>query len=283
MLLAHHPHERRHRDFKPGQPLSIAQIIALHSVDVETVALVWMMLEHGASLTVAGFTEPRPGAGKSTTLHALLAFLPERSALAIMSGRYETFAFTRLPGVDPATTYAVCSEISDHQSTYMWGASARRYLLLPAQGYHVMTSVHADTLDDVLHLYQHDLLLRIEDIRRLGLVVNIGSTGGGDSQRRRWLTTCFLQPQPDPLHPETLVPFVLSRWDGSDDSFQHADQLVLDELADWTQLTREDFMAALTRRAACLRELARGQGADLHHVQAAISEVRGRDSKPRFS
>lgn len=179
MLLAHHPHERRHRDFKPGQPLSIAQIIALHSVDVETVALVWMMLEHGASLTVAGFTEPRPGAGKSTTLYALLAFLPERAALAIMSGRYETFAFTRLPGVDPATTYAVCSEISDHQSTYMWGASARRYLLLPAQGYHVMTSVHADTLDDVLHLYQHDLLLRIEDIRRLGLVVNIGSTGGG--------------------------------------------------------------------------------------------------------
>jgi hypothetical protein len=140
-----------------------------------------------------------------------------------------------------------------------------------------MTSVHADTLDDVLHLYQHDLLLRIEDIRRLGLVVNIGLTGRGNSQCRRWLTTCFLQPWPDPLHPETLVPLVLSSWNDSDDSFQHADQLVLDDLADWTKLTRDDFMAALTRRAVCLRELARGQGADLHQVQAAISAVRGRD------
>ena len=63
------------------QELSIAQIIAQGSVDVETVALIWLMLERGASLTVGGPTEPRPGVGKSTVLHALLPLLPQQSGL----------------------------------------------------------------------------------------------------------------------------------------------------------------------------------------------------------
>jgi hypothetical protein len=276
MLYVPQPVARRHRDFQPGRPLSIAQIIASGSVDVETVALVWMLLEHGASLTVAGDTEPRPGAGKSTTVQALLPFLPEGSSLAFLSGRYETFAFTRLPGVDPASTYAVCSEVSDHQSTYMWGATARRYLLLPAQGYRIVTTVHADTIDDVLHLYQHDLLLRVEDLYRLGLVVNLRLTGQGKAQQRRWLSTCFLPPRPDPRHPERLAPLLLSSWDSSDDSFGHADRSVAAELADWSKLRLEDFTAALARRAACLGELAAAGGAGSPQVQSAISQVRSR-------
>ncbi|HLX55440.1 MAG TPA: hypothetical protein VKR83_00300 [Ktedonobacteraceae bacterium] len=280
MLHPQSPHERLQRDFTPRQSLSIAQIIALGSVDVETVALVWMLLEHGASLTVAGPTEPRPGAGKSTILHALLQFLPESAILAYMSGKYETFAFAGLPDADPAATYAVCNEVSDHQSTYMWGAAARRYLTLPAQGYHVVTSVHADTIDDVLHLYQHDLRLRIEDLRRLGLVVNVGLIGQGKLQRRRWLTTCFLRPQPDPRHPEASIPLLLSRWNASTDTFEHADRAALDELADWAELTPQDFIAALMQRTDCLRELARGQGAYLNQVQAAISHMRKPVSAP---
>ncbi|GAC1567566.1 MAG: hypothetical protein NVS3B14_13990 [Ktedonobacteraceae bacterium] len=276
MIQTQNPHERRHKDFKSRRSLSIAQIIALRSVDEETAALVWMMLEHGASLTVAGPTEPRPGAGKSTVLNALLQFLPERSVLAYMSGKYETFDFTRLPDIDPTITYAVCNEVSDHQTTYMWGAAARRYLTLPAQGYHVVTSVHADRLDDVLHLYQHDLRLCIEDLRRLGLVVNIGLMGQGKSQYRRWLTTCFLRPQCDPLRPEALTPLLLSRWNETDDTFQHAEQSMLDELADLVGLTPRSFMAALAQRTDCLRELASGQGADLNQAHAAISEMRKR-------
>jgi hypothetical protein len=280
MLHAQEPHERRHRDFKPGQPLSIAQIIARGSVDLETAALVWTLLERGASLTVAGATEPRPGAGKSTTVQALLPFLPEGSALAFMSGRYETFAFTRLPDVDPTTTYAVCNEISDHQSTYMWGATARRYLLLPAQGYRIVTTVHADTLDDVLHLYRHDLLLRVEDLRRLGLVVNLGLSGSGrgEAQQRRWLSTAFLPPRPDPGRPGTLAPLLLSCWHESDGVFRHADQSVLDDLAEWTGLGRQDFTAAIGLRVDCLRELVAAGGASQSQVQAAIGELRGRDS-----
>ena len=49
----------------------MAQIIAMGSVDVETVALIWLLLEHGASLTVSGPTDPQPGVGKTTTLECL--------------------------------------------------------------------------------------------------------------------------------------------------------------------------------------------------------------------
>ena len=82
MFKPRNPYEREQRNSKSRRSLSIAQIIALQSVDVETIALIWLMLEHGASLTVAGPTKPQPGAGKTTALHALLQFLPEGIELA---------------------------------------------------------------------------------------------------------------------------------------------------------------------------------------------------------
>ena len=154
------------------------------------------------------------------------------------------------------------------------GAGFESHVGERADGYHVATSVHADTLDDVLHLYQHDLHLRNEDLRRLGLVVNIGLRQQGKAQYRRWLTTCFLRPAPDPRYPEAPIPLQLTRWNESDDTFEHADRSVLDELADWAGLAPQDFMAALIQRTDCLQELARGQGADLDKVHAAISDMR---------
>jgi hypothetical protein len=274
MFTPRDPYERKQKNYKSRQSLSIAQIIALQTVDTETVALIWLMLEQGACLTVAGPTEPKPGAGKTTALHALLQFLPEGIAVAYMSGMFETFAFTRLPDIDPANTYALCSEISDHISTYMWGDVARRYLMLPVQGYHVATSVHADTIDDVLHLYQHDLHLRIEDIRRLGLVVNIGLVEGQHSLSRRWVSTYFLQSMPDPHHPEVILKLPLSIWNESDDSFEHANSSVLEHLADWVGLTPLDLTVSLKQRVEYLKELAQGKGADMMQMYEGINKFR---------
>ena len=47
------PYERYYWHYDSRRPLSMAQIIAQGSVDAETVALIWLLLEHGASLTVA--------------------------------------------------------------------------------------------------------------------------------------------------------------------------------------------------------------------------------------
>lgn len=268
------PRERLWWHYDSRRPLSMAQIIAQGSVNAQTVALAWLLLEHGASLTVAGPTDPQPGIGKTTTLNALLQFLPENTALAYMSGMYENFDFTQLPDIDPARTYALCNEVSNHLPIYMWGRIARRFLTLPAKGYHVATSVHADTIDDVLNMYLQDIRLMPQDVRNLGLIVNIGVVGYVYPLRRRWLTTHFLQTHPDKKRPDTVVPLPLSLWNEVDDTFEHADQSILDELADWIGLTPAAFDATLQRRIDCLSEAARDGGANLHEMYDAIAEVR---------
>ena len=268
------PMERFYWHYDSRRQLSMAQIIAMGSVDVETVALIWLLLEHGVSLTVAGPTDPQPGIGKTTTLNALLQFLPEGTALAYMSGMYENFAFTRIANIDPATTYALCNEVSDHLPIYMWGRVARRYLTLPAQGYHIATSIHADTIVDVISMYHHDLHLRAEDVRRLGLVINIGLVGRVYPLRRRWFTTHFLQPDADPQHPDDIVPIPLSLWNEFDDTFEHADQAILDGLATWAGVSSQQFNKALKARIACLQKLVQGGGVDVEEMYAAIEELR---------
>lgn len=268
------PMERFYWHYDSRRQLSIAQIIAMGSVDIETVALTWLLLENGTSLTISGPTDPQPGVGKTTTLNALLQFLPEGTALAYMSGMYENFGFTRIPDINPATTYALCNEVSDHLPIYMWGRVARRYLTLPAQGYHIATSVHADTIQDVISLYHHDLHLRAEDVRRLGLIVNIGLVGHVYPLRRRWFSTYLLQPDTDPKNADEIIPVPLSLWNEFDDTFEHADQSILDELATWTGIATNKFALALKRRVDCLQEVSQGRGVDNSEMYNAIDEVR---------
>lgn len=269
------PYERYYWHYESRRPLSVAQIIALGSVDVETAALIWLLLEHGASLTVAGPTDPQPGVGKTTTLNALLQFLPEGTGLVYMSGMYENFAFTRMTDIDPTTTYALCNEVSDHLPIYMWGRIARRYLTLPNQGYHVATSVHADAIDDVLSMYQHDLRLTGDDVRRLGLVINIGLVGRTYPSRRRWFTTHFIEPKAADVR-VAVTPLPLSLWNQFDDTFEHADQVILDELAVWAGISSQEFQEALTARIDCLRELSQGSGVGMQEMYEAINELRHR-------
>lgn len=272
------PYERYWWHYESRRPLSMAQIVALGSVDARTAALIWLLLEHGSSLTVAGPTDPQPGIGKTTTLNALLQFLPEGTALAYMSGMYEDFAFTQLPDIEPEKTYALCNEVSDHLPIYMWGRVARRFLTLPARGYHVATSVHADTMRDVLQMYQRELRVPVEDIRRLGVVVNIGLAGRAYPLRRRWFTTHFFNPQADPTCPERVVPVLLSSWNEVEDTFEHAEQTVLDELADWIGLTPAEFATALQTRVDCLTDISKGQGVNSQEMYEEVEGVRKKNS-----
>ncbi len=274
------PYERYYWHYESRRPLSVAQLIAVRSVDAETAAVIWLLLEHGASLTVAGPTDPQAGIGKTTTLNALLQFLPEGTALAYMSGMYENFAFTRSTDIDPATTYVLCNEVSDHLPIYMWGRVARRFLTLPAQGYHVATSVHADTINDVIRMYRRDLRLSADEVRRLGLVVNMGLVGRVYPARRRWFTTHFIQPYADNGRPDEVVPVPLSLWNEYDDTFEHADQTILDDLAGWIGMTTQEFNAALKRRVECLKELAQGSGITVRDMYDAVNDLRCNEKRP---
>ena len=187
------PYHRRMWHYDSDRALSVAQLIALGSLDARTAALLWLLIERHQSLIVSGPTDPTPGIGKTTTLNALLGFLPPGTTLVYTTGMYEDFGFSS--EVEPATTCVLANEVSDHLRIYMWGGVARDLLRLPGEGYAIATSCHADTIKDVFAMLRHDLRVPADVVRGLGIIINIGIVGRVWPPRRRFLTVNFLAPQ----------------------------------------------------------------------------------------
>ncbi len=80
------PYHRRMWHYDSDRALSVAQLIALGSLDARTAALLWLLIERHQSLIVSGPTDPTPGIGKTTTLNALLGFLPPGTTLVYTTG-----------------------------------------------------------------------------------------------------------------------------------------------------------------------------------------------------
>lgn len=72
----------------PPQPLSITEILASGSLDAELTALLWLLIEGRVPIVVAA---EAPLAGKSTTLTALMEFLPPGTRKLFLRGWSETF------------------------------------------------------------------------------------------------------------------------------------------------------------------------------------------------
>lgn len=272
------PYERCYWHYDSRRPLSIAQLIRAGSVDVQTAALIWLLLDQRSSFIIAGPTDPKPGVGKTTVLNALLQFLPSEVTLAYTSGVYEDFAFTRLAQGAPDSTYVLCNEISDHQPFYMWGRVARKYLLLASQGYRIGTTMHADTIDDVIYLLHNELRISSEAICHLGLVLHIGLIIQESAVQRRWLSVHFLQPPSNSRKPHESVPIQLSRWDERADTFIHADPSIHDGLAAWAGMPKEDFAAALKLRFDCLQEVSSKKEIGMDEMYGVIAELHAQET-----
>ena len=265
------PYHRRMWHYDSDRPLSVAQLIALGSLDAPTAALLWLLIERHQSLIVSGPTDPTPGIGKTTTLNALLGFLPPGTTLVYTTGMYEDFAFR--DEVTPATTCVLANEVSDHLHIYMWGGVARELLRLPGEGFAIATSCHADTIRDVLSMLRRDLRVPAETVRTLGLVVNIGVVGRVWPPRRRFLTVNFLAPQaPDGAPNDTrLIP--LTEWQATGDTFAPTSPEALAELATITGMSLADFTAAIARRQQILEELSEGRGVGPSRMREAVDAL----------
>jgi hypothetical protein len=265
------PYHRRMWHYESDRALSVAQLIALGSLDAGTAALLWLLVERHQSLIVSGPTDPTPGIGKTTTLNALLGFLPPGSTLVYTTGMYEDFAFR--DEVDPATTCVLANEVSNHLRIYMWSGVARTLLRLPAEGYAVATSCHADTVDDVLSMLRHDLRLPADVVRGLGIIVNIGIVGPIWPPRRRFLTVNFVAPQSPDGAPDEVRMIPLAVWQSSSDTFTPATQEALAELATITRMSLVEFCAALDRRQQVLEHLAEGRGVGPSRMREAVDAL----------
>lgn len=265
------PYQRRMWHYESDRPLSVAQLIAAGSLDARAAAILWLLVERRRSLIVSGPTDPTPGVGKTTTLNALLGFLPIGSTMVYTMGMFEDFGF--VSEVEPPTTCVLANEVSDHLRIYMWGRQARTLLRLPRDGFAVATSCHADTIDDVLSMLRQDLRLTAEDVRGLGVIVNIGLVGVRWPPRRRFFTINFVRPEggDDESHGVSLLR--LATWDERTDSFTHAAPEEMVELAGLLQMTPDELEAAIQRRVERLTALANGQGAGLRAMRQAVDEL----------
>jgi hypothetical protein len=286
-------YERHMWHYESDRPLSVAQLIALGSLDARTAALLWMLIERHTSYIIPGPTDPTPGVGKTTTLNAMLDFLPNGTSLVYTSGMYERFDFREV--TEPATTSVLCNEVSDHLRIYMWGRTARRFLDLPAEGYAIATSMHADTLEDVLSALIGDLRLSAEQVARLGVIVNIGIVGRVWPPRRRFLTVNLMRPKAAGTSDEAqsedsselllgpasehLSILPLSQWEPKGDCFPEPDAATLAEVAAYLKMDMPDFTAALERRIDCLQELAEGNGANQRQMRRAVARLRDEEKQ----
>ena len=131
--------------WRAPEPLSVVQLIGRGTFDARTAAILWTMIERRASIIVAA---EAPGAGKSTILTALAAFLPPSVDRLYLRGWSETFAF--LGEADPRRTYLLCNEISPHLPVYLWGRQVPRLFAAVAEGYGLGATMHAETRDEVV-------------------------------------------------------------------------------------------------------------------------------------
>ncbi len=275
------PYQRRRWHYESDQPLSVPQLIAAGSLDARTAALLWVAIERHRSLIVSGPTDPTPGIGKTTTLNALLEFLPADTTLVYTMGMYEDFDF--LAETQPETTCVLANEVSDHLPIYMWGRVARKLLRLPADGYAIATSCHADTLEDVLRMLRHDLRLDAVTIGRVGIVVNIGLVGRVWPPRRRFLTVNYLRPRPgapvpgdgssEPAARDQAEVLPLATWDPTTDTHAPATPEMLAQFAECLGLSPTDLTNMVERRVELLESLAAGRGAGIGATRQAFEAL----------
>ena len=152
------------------KPLSVVELITRGSLDARTAAFLWLALEQRASLAVAA--RP-PEAGKTTTLTALLDFLPPAVQPVYLRGWYERFDF--LDETTPEQSYLLCNEISSHLPTYLWGRGVRRLFEAMRDGYGMATTVHASGAAEVVSLLAaYPLEVPLDLICAIDLVLTLG-------------------------------------------------------------------------------------------------------------
>jgi hypothetical protein len=244
----------------------------------------------------------RSGTGKSTVLAALLDFLPPGTNRVEIQGAFETYDWlpharalgwggpdpaltttnrTATAG-DPATTYLLAAELSDHLPTYSWGTVARVAIRALSIGYGLGATIHADSLEEVFAaLHRPPVALTDDELSRIGVVLVMRPVAAppGDVARgpgRRVVAAHYVRPvlRDGHGHVQRLPPAVLATWDEAADRFEHFAWGIVPELANLTGRKAGDFSHEHERRRDYLAGLAAAGVTDVDAVRSAIDGYR---------
>lgn len=138
--------------WSPPRPMSAVEIVGSGSLDARLMATLWAVTSRRRGVMLAS---EAPQAGKTTTLSALVDFLPAGTTGVFLRGWRGDFEWT--DEIGPDRGYLLVNEMSDHLPIYVWGRNARGALELAGRGYGMGATMHADSLDEALALL-HDQL-----------------------------------------------------------------------------------------------------------------------------
>ncbi len=267
----------------PPESRSIVELIRAGTLDTELAAQLWLLI--GARVPVVVAAEAG-GAGKSTTLGALLAFLPDGVQLVELAGEDEDFAWLPQaselgwpgngrpiaagPPVRSSDTVLLVNELSDHLPTYTWGAAARIAVRAATIGYGLAATIHGDALEDVFDaLRRPPVGLSDDELSHLGVVLVLRPFDDG---RRRIVAAHYVRPvaRDSHGHLQRLGPAVLATWDAETDSFEHFGWGVIPELATRIGVRAGDFEVETDRRRGFLEALVASATTGPDDVRAAI-------------
>ncbi len=154
--------------------LSILDLVNSGTVDCKLAGLLWVLMEHRASILVASGPSY---AGKTTLLHAILDFLPPELQQIYLQGYFEDFQF--VGSSQPQKTYMIAEEVSNHGfAEYLWGIKAVRAFKLLSQGYAMGATIHARNSEEVLYVLHKYIGLPMNILSRLGVIVNLRAVAG---------------------------------------------------------------------------------------------------------
>ena len=270
------------------RPMSAVEIVGSNVIDARLMATLWSVVSRRRSVMLSS---EAPQAGKTTTLSALVDFLPEDTVGIFVRGWWERFEW--IDEIEPGTGYLLINEMSDHLPIYVWGRAARGALMLAGKGWGMGATMHADSLPEALETLRSELAAtdadlagmtlylqysayetpagmyrRVEEAWHLRLdhdgalaPVRLGALSGGRSPR---MTGAQRLPSP---------PMLMSDGGRANDEFEH-DAAAYATLAETLGLTPDALEAEIAERAAFLEDL-RGRGiCDPPAVAEAVGSFR---------
>lgn len=248
------------------EPLSITQIIRAGTMTPRVAALLGLAMERGASMV---FAADPPGAGKTTILTALLAFLRPDASVYFTRGWGETFRLAPRDGDAP--TYLMVNEISDHLPVYSWGPYVLRAFELMAEGYSLLSTMHADTTEGVIEQLVEENDVPEALIGHLAFVVPLAITSAEGRRLRRVNAVSVLEPLGSGYDRCDVV-----RWRQDDDTFEtFANPAQVNAAARRLGYDDDEFLQELGRREQFLDGLLGQDVLEMDEVQRRVLEFAG--------
>ena len=247
--------------------MSITEIMRSGTLPPSIAAILWLAIERGASIMLAA--DP-PGAGKTTMLTALLAFARPDASVYFTRGWGETFDLPPLEGDAP--TYIMVNEISDHLPVYSWGPYVQRAFELMADGYALLSTMHADTVDGVIEQLTDENDVPVQHIGHLAFIVPIYVGANAEGRRvRRVSDIAVLEPLGGNYDRCSIA-----AWNREDDTFTSLrTPAEINAAARRLRLKEDEFLDALHEREKFLSEILEADVTEMDEVQRRVFAFRG--------